>query len=157
MAFHSRSRLPIQQPCILGTSCGSRWSSFKSLAFRHGDKVNATRQLLPNLSTCRVGMLTYRAAILTTQSNVGPTNQPDKPPSEGVTLSWRSDHETALKHTQGRALALPLKRATRRRTIKRLSHTALLAEMPHYHNRIHDGQEWSELGHSLPTSQSGQE
>jgi hypothetical protein len=79
-----------------------------------------------------------------------PTNQPAKPPSEGVLLSWRSDHETALSHTQGRDLPSPLKRTTQRRKAKRLSYKASLAVMPHNQNRIHDGQEWPELGHSLP-------
>lgn len=118
--------------------------------------MNATRHRLPHSMTCRVDMLTCQASLLTAQSNAGPTNQPDKPPSEGVTLSWRSDHETAL-NTQGRVLDLPLKRVTQRRTIKELRRMALLAEMPHNQHRIHDGQDWPELGHSLPTSQSGQE
>jgi hypothetical protein len=118
----------------------------------------ATRHRLPHSTTCRRDYVIVPSnQILTTQYNVGPTNQPGKPPFEGVTSSWRLDHETALKHTQGRVLDLPLKRVTQRRTIKELRHTALLAEMPHNQNRTHDGQEWTLLGHSLPTSQSGQE
>ena len=120
--------------------------------------MKATRHRLPHTMTCRVDMLTCQASLLTTQYNVGPTNQPDKPPSEGVLSAWRLDHAHSPKsHNQGRFLALPLKRVTQRRTIKRLGYMALLAEMPHNQNRIHDGQEWSSLGHSLPTSQSGQE
>jgi hypothetical protein len=84
-------------------------------------------------------------------------NQDAKPPFEGVLSSWRLNHETALKDIQGRALALPLTRTTQRRTIKRLGHKASLAVMPRNQNRIHDGQEWTYLGRSLPTSQSGQE
>lgn len=34
---------------------------------------------------------------------------------------------------------------------------AQLDESPHHLNRTHDGQEWLEQSHSLPTSQSGQE
>lgn len=118
----------------------------------------ATRHRLPHSMTCRRDhVIVPSNQILTEQYNSGPTHQPDKPPSEGVTLAWRSDHATALKHTQGRVLDLPLKRVTQRRTIKELRRMALLAEMPHNQHRIHDGQEWPELGHSLPTSQSGQE
>jgi hypothetical protein len=114
---------------------------------------------LPLLIARRNDMLTCRtSSALGMSINYRPANRPAKPPFEGVTSSWRSDHEHSPNtHNQGRALALPLKRATQRRTIKRLSHTALLAEMPHNQNRIHDGQEWSSLGHSLPTNQSGQE
>jgi hypothetical protein len=85
------------------------------------------------------------------------TNYYAKPPFEGVLLSWKLDHETALKDIQGRALALPLTRTTQRRTTKRLGHKASLAVMPRNQNRIHDGQEWTYLGRSLPASQSGQE
>lgn len=34
---------------------------------------------------------------------------------------------------------------------------AQLVERPHNQHRIHDGQDWLEQSHSLPTSQSGQE
>jgi hypothetical protein len=84
-------------------------------------------------------------------------NRDAKPPFEGVLLSWRLDHETALKDIQGRNLILPLTRATQRRKAKRLSYKASLAVMPRNQNRIHDGQEWTYLGRSLSTSQSGQE
>lgn len=113
---------------------------------------------LPLLIACRVPMLAWQASQALGMSLIyRRANQHAKPPFEGVLLSWRSDHETALKDRQGRALALPLKRTTQRRTTKRLGHTASLAVMPHNQNRIHDGQEWPALGHSLPTSQSGQE
>ena len=88
--------------------------------------------------------------ILIEQYNSSPTNQSDKPPFEGVPSAWRLDHATALKHIQGRVLDLPLKRVTQRRTIQELRRKALLAEMPHNQHRIHDGQEWTYLGHSLP-------
>jgi hypothetical protein len=118
----------------------------------------ATRHRLPHSMTCRWNYVIVPSnQILTTKYNVGPTNQSAKPPSEGVTSSWRSDHETALKDRQGRALALPSKRVARWRMTKRLSHMAQLVERPHNQNRIHDGQDWPELGHSLPTNQSGQE
>lgn len=122
--------------------------------------MNATRHRLPHSTTCRAGMCyDPEYSILTEQYNSGPTNQPGKPPSEGVSLSWRSNHEHSPinTHNQGRALALPLKRVAQRRTTKRLRHTAQLVVRPHNQHRIHDGQEWSVLGHSLPTSQSGQE
>jgi hypothetical protein len=117
-----------------------------------------TRHRLPHSMTCRRDVLTSQASLLTAQSNAGPTNQPDKPPSEGVPLAWRSHHATGLNYTHtGRVLPLPLKRVSQRRNTNELRHTAILAEMPHNQNRIHDGQDWSYLGHSLPTSQSGQE
>ena len=122
--------------------------------------MKATRQQLPHLLTCRNPMLTWQASRALGMSLIyWRANCHAKPAFEAALLSWKSDHEHSPinTHNQGRALALPLKRATQRRTIKRLSHTALLAEMPHNQNRIHDGQEWSSLGHSLPTSQSGQE
>jgi hypothetical protein len=120
--------------------------------------MNATRQQLPHLLTCREPMLAWQALRALGMSLIyRRTNHHAKPAFEAALLSWRSDHETALKHTQGRVLDLPLKRVTQRRTIQELGHKALLAEMPHNQNRIHDGQEWSKLGHSLPTSQSGQE
>jgi hypothetical protein len=118
----------------------------------------ATRHRLPHSMTCRRECVTVPSNhLLIEQYNSSPTHQPDKPPFEGVPSAWRLDHATALKHTQGRVLALPLKRVTQRRTTKRLRRMALLAEMPHNQTRIHDGQEWTYLGHSLPTSQSGQE
>jgi len=120
--------------------------------------MNATRQRLPNSLTYRVAMLTWQALRALGMSIIyRRPNLDAKPPFEGVPMSWRSNHETALNQRQGRVLALPLKRVTQRRTIKRLRRMALLAEMPHNQHRIHDGQEWTYLGHSLPTSQSGQE
>jgi hypothetical protein len=113
--------------------------------------MNATRQQLPHLLTCREPMLAWQASRALGMSLIYRRPNPDaKPAFEAALLSWRSDHETALNHRQGRVLDLPLKRVTQRRTIKELRHTALLAEMPHNQNRIHDGQEWSKLGHSLP-------
>lgn len=120
--------------------------------------MKATRQQLPHLLTCRDSMLAWQACSALGMSIIyRRTNHYAKPAFEAALLSWRSDHETALKHLQGRALALPLKRVAQRRKTKRLRHTAQLAEMPHNQHRIHDGQEWTLLGHSLPTSQSGQE
>jgi hypothetical protein len=120
--------------------------------------MNATRQQLPHLLTCREPMLTWQALRALGMSLIyRRTNHYAKPAFEAALLSWRSDHETALKHTQGRAYAAPLKRTTQRRTTKRRKQMASLAEMPHNQHRIHDGQEWTYLGHSLPTSQSGQE
>jgi hypothetical protein len=118
----------------------------------------ATRHRLPHTTTRRRNCVTVPSNhLLIEQYNSSPTHQPDKPPFEGVPSAWRLDHATALNNTQGRALALPSKRVARWRMTKRLSHMAQLAEMPHNQNRIHDGQEWSSLGHSLPTSQLGQE
>jgi hypothetical protein len=121
--------------------------------------MKATRQQLPHLLTCRDPMLTWQASQALGMSLIyRRTNHHAKPAFEAELLSWRSDHEhSPYAHNQGRALALPLKRVAQRRTTKRLRHTAQLAEMPHNRHRIHDGQEWSYLGHSLPTSQSGQE
>jgi hypothetical protein len=120
--------------------------------------MNATRQQLPHLLTCREPMLAWQASRALGMSLIyRRANHHAKPAFEAALLSWRSDHETALKDRQGRALALPSKRVARWRITKRLSHMAQLAEMPHNQNRIHDGQEWTYLGHSLPTSQSGQE
>jgi hypothetical protein len=113
---------------------------------------------LPLLTARRYPMLAWQASRALGMSIIyRRTNHHAKPAFEAAQLSWRSDHETALNHTQGRVLDLPLKRVTQRRTIQELRRKALLAEMPHNQHRIHDGQEWSELGHSLPTSQSGQE
>jgi hypothetical protein len=118
----------------------------------------ATRQQLPHLLTCRNPMLAWQASRALGMSLIyRRTNHHAKPAFEAALLSWRSDHETALNYRQGRVLDLPLKRVTQRRTIKELGHKALLAEMPHNQHRIHDGQEWTYLGHSLPTSHSGQE
>jgi len=111
----------------------------------------ATRHRLPHSMTCRRECVTVPSNhLLIEQYNSSPTHQPDKPPFEGVPSAWRLDHATALKNTQGRAHALPLKRTTQRRTIKRHEQMASLAEMPHNQTRIHDGQEWTLLGHSLP-------
>jgi hypothetical protein len=113
---------------------------------------------LPLLTARRDPMLAWQASRALGMSIIyRRINHYAKPAFEAAQLSWRSDHETALKHTQGRVLDLPLKRVTQRRTIQELRRKALLAEMPHNQHRIHDGQDWPELGHSLPTSQSGQE
>jgi hypothetical protein len=113
---------------------------------------------LPLLTACRVPMLAWQASQALGMSLIyRRANRHAKPAFEAAYLSWRSDHETALKERQGRVLTLPLKRTTQRRTTKRLGHKASLAVMPHNQNRIHDGQEWTLLGHSLPASQSGQE
>ena len=121
--------------------------------------MKATRQQLPHLLTCRNPMLTWQASRALGMSLIyRRTNYHAKPAFEAALLSWKTDHENSPNtHNQGRVLVLPLKRVAQRHTTKSLRHTAHLAEMPHYQNRIHDGQEWSELGHSLPTSQSGQE
>jgi hypothetical protein len=121
--------------------------------------MNATRQQLPHLLTCREQpMLAWQASRALGMSLIyRRPNRDAKPAFEAALLSWRSDHETALNHRQGRVLVLPLKRAAQRRNTKSLRHTAQLAEMPHNQHRIHDGQEWTYPGHSLPTSQSGQE
>lgn len=121
--------------------------------------MNATRQRLPNSLTYRVAMLTWQALRALGMSIIyRRPNLDAKPPFEGVPMAWRLDHATSLNHTiTGRVLDLPLKRVTQRRTIKELRRMALLAEMPHNQHRIHDGQDWTYLGHSLPTSQSGQE
>ena len=114
---------------------------------------------LPLLTACREPMLAWQASRALGMSLIyRRTNHHAKPAFEAAQLSWRLSHENSPKsHNQGRVLVLPLKRVAQRRTIKSLRHTAQLAEMPHNQNRIHDGQEWSSLGHSLPTSQSGQE
>lgn len=115
---------------------------------------------LPLLTACRNPMLTWQASrALGTSLIYWRTNYYAKPAFEAALLSWKSDHENSPinTHNQGRALDLPLKRVAQRRTSKRLRHTAQLVERPHNQHRIHDGQEWPALGHSLPTSQSGQE
>jgi hypothetical protein len=113
---------------------------------------------LPLLTARRDPMLAWQASRALGMSIIyRRINHHAKPAFEAAQLSWRSDHETALNHTQGRVLDLPLKRVTQRRNIQELRQKALLAEMPHNQHRIHDGQDWPELGHSLPTSQSGQE
>lgn len=121
--------------------------------------MNATRQQLPHLLTCRNPMLTWQASRALGMSLIyWRTNYYAKPAFEAALLSWKLDHENSPKsHNQGRALVLPLKRVAQRRITKRLRHMAQLVVRPHNQNRIHDGQEWPALGHSLPTSQSGQE
>lgn len=122
--------------------------------------MNATRQQLPHLLTCREQpMLAWQASQALGMSLIyRRPNQDVKPAFEAALLSWRLSHENSPKSdNQGRALALPLKRVAQRRTTKRLRHMAQLVARPHNQHRIHDGQEWSSLGHSLPTNQSGQE
>ena len=115
--------------------------------------------MITEITTTRRGnVITFQACqTLGMSINYRRPNQDVKPAFEAALLSWRLDHETALKERQGRTYALPLKRTTQRRTNKRREYMASLAVMPHNQNRIHDGQEWPGLGHSLPTSQSGQE
>lgn len=115
--------------------------------------------MITEITTARRGnVITFQACMTLGMSLIyWPANQPAKPPFEGVLSSWRLDHETALNYRQGRALALPSKRVARWSKTKRLRHMAQLVARPHNQNRIHDGQDWSYLGHSLPTSQSGQE
>lgn len=52
---------------------------------------------------------------------------------------------------------VPLKRVAQWCTTKLFGYMAQLVDRPHNQHRIHDGQEWLEQSHSLPTSQSGQE
>lgn len=107
--------------------------------------MNATRQRLPNSLTYRVAMLTWQAPRALGMSLIyWRPNLDAKPPFDGVLSAWRSHHvNSPITHKQGRALALPLKRATQWRMTKRLGQMASLAEMPHNQTRIHDGQEWT--------------